>query len=213
MERKPITPPHQAYGLTKGQIDKLVGIFRAMIEKHHAEFNSALVQTVLDQADLGPDLLAVFSQHVEAVVGLVMRRARVDPRFTLGQMFDGTSRKKHLNHDVIETMPRGDGKSQWVYFFRPGRPLTDQELEKEYGAHHLKPVDPYLLAQVNTDEPDFAHEYPNGTHWYDISTGKWCFAIFFWGGSFGRKEDVVIIDVSGESWADYWWFAGVRDDQ
>jgi len=58
---------------------------------------------------------------------------------------------------------------------------------------------------VNTDDPAFADEHPNCTHWKD-GEGKWCFATFSrWGGERG-------VDVSRRDGVsrDGWWFAGVR---
>lgn len=213
MEKSPLTPSNHTYAMTdcmtEGQIDKILEIFLVQLNEHRREFNSYSIKAVLEQTDLGSDLLAVLNQRVEAVVSLVMRRARINPRLTPDQVIDATGRKKYLNLEVAETMPRGYGRSEQVYFFKSGRPLTDEELEEEYRGRHLRPADPYLLTQVNTDELSFADDYPNGTHWRDPSTGRWCFAIFCREGECNR---VLSIDVSEEGWDDYWWFAGVRED-
>jgi hypothetical protein len=92
-----------------------------------------------------------------------------------------------------------------IYFFNLGRYVSDSELEKEYELRGLKAAEPELVAQVNTDDPAFADEHPNGTHWQDAK-GNWCFATFRrWYGARGVR--VLRHD---NDWDVSWWFAGVR---
>ena len=109
-------------------------------------------------------------------------------------------------------MPRGEEDEGKVVFFKPQPEvydknglISDDNLEKEFEFHGLKPCDPYKLSQVNADDPAFADERPNATHWKD-GNGNWCYAAFYrWYG--GRH---VNVDRSGDVWDDRWWFAGFR---
>lgn len=102
-------------------------------------------------------------------------------------------------------MPRGDGDESDVIFFKPGRSVSDVDLDKEYALRGLVPADPYALAAVNEADPAFADEHPNGTHWKDAD-GNWCYT------AFNRWNDGRFVDVCRDvrGWFAYWWFAGLR---
>lgn len=51
--------------MTKGQIDKAVANYRAMLEKHSDDFNSEAVQTVLGQSELAEEQFGIFRKRVE----------------------------------------------------------------------------------------------------------------------------------------------------
>ncbi|HYC34625.1 MAG TPA: hypothetical protein VEC13_02735 [Candidatus Paceibacterota bacterium] len=197
---------------TTGQIDKAVGLYRAMLEKHAKEFNLEPVQIVLGQPELAAEQLAVFRRRVEAISNLIVRRVTVVDRHCAGQaMLDATKRKQYTDKDVVAGMPRGVGNEEVeVVFFKPdltGRDgyINDEDLEKEFELRGLKPADPYSVGAVNETDPAFADEHPHATHWKD-GNGKWCYATFgLWGGE--RKAGVRR---SGGEWGDDWWFAGLR---
>jgi hypothetical protein len=90
-------------------------------------------------------------------------------------------------------------------FFKLNRYVSDADLDKEYELRGLKPADPYSLAAVNEDDPAFADDHPNGTHWKD-GDGNWCYAVFRrW---FDERD--VFVSRDGNGWDDGWWFAGLR---
>jgi hypothetical protein len=190
--------------MTDGQIERAVEIFRAQLRKHAGELSSDAVQQVFGQPELGPEWLAVLRKRVEEVSSMIVRHATVNRSRTPQDLLDATGRKQYTDKNVLKSMPRGNGEEVDVYFFRLGRYVSEEEKAKEYALRGLVP-DPYAQAQVNTDDPSFADEHPNGTHWKDANN-RWCFATFDrWSG--GRDVDVGRSD---NGWDGRWWFGGVR---
>ena len=108
---------------------------------------------------------------------------------------------------VIQNMPCGTGKTIEITFFKPGRSMGDDELEKEYELRGLKPADPYSLAAVNENYPTLIDKHPNGTHWKN-KDGKWCYMCLTW----TVTDPFVQVRRAnkGKSWSDAYWFAGIR---
>lgn len=198
--------------MTDGQIDKAGDIVRAALCKHlreqRSEFESEPTQQVLGNPALGPKLLAVFRQMYEAVSGLIMRHVKVNRARTPQEALDALGRAQYTDREVVETMPRGDSdEDDDVLFFQGSRYLSDDELEEEFESRGFVPADPYLVAAVNQDDPSFADERPNATHWKD-DQGRWCYlACYRFDGERG-----VRVSRYGFGWFDFWWFAGVRKE-
>lgn len=204
---KTMTP---SSSITDGQIDKAGDVVRAVVCKnlreHRSEFVSETVQQILGSPAFGHKALAVFRQMYEAVSGMITRHVKnVNRNRTPQQMLDALARRQYTNREVVNTMPRGEGDEDDVFFFQVGRDISDDELEAEFESRNFVPVDPYKLAAVNEDDPSFADEHPNGTHWKDAN-GCWCYLACRRGDGerrvFVRRNDYV--------WLAYWWFAGVR---
>ena len=152
---------------TAGQIDKAVGLYRALLEKHSKEFDSETVQLVLGQSELADEQFQLFCARVEAQSNILVRHVRVDRSRTPKKVLDATGRAQYTEGDVVKGMPSGEGDETDVYFFKLGRNISDDDLEKEYALRGFKPADPYSQAAVNEADPAFADEHPNGTHWKD----------------------------------------------
>jgi len=190
---------------TDGQITKAVSNYRALLEKHTPEFPSEAVQTALGQLGLAEKMFAVFRQCVEAVSNLIVRHAVVNRGQNPSDVLKATGRNLYVNDEVVKVMPKGSGEEVDVVLFNLGRYVNDVDLEKEFELRGLVHADPYSLAKVNQDDPAFADEHPNGTHWKDAE-GKWCFAAFRrWG-----DERRVYVYRHDDVWHDRWWFAGLR---
>jgi len=190
---------------TDGQINEAVSNYRAILEKHSGEFCSESVQTVLGQPELAEEMFRIFQKRVETISSMIVRHVKVDRSRTYQQVLDATKREQYTNSDVVASMPKGEGDEIDVYFFKLGRFISDDDLEKEYTLRGLKNADTYSQSAVNETDPAFADEHPNGTHWKDAN-GKWCFATFLrW---YGRRS--VSINRGGNGWDDNWWFAGLR---
>lgn len=191
--------------MTTGQIDRACEIFRAQLVKHASELSSEGVQIVLGQPSLGPAWLKVLRERVEVVSAVIVRRVKVDRSRTPQAVLDATGRRQFADRSVVDGMPRGVDDEVDVHFFNLGRWISDEELEKEYDLRGLAPADPFTLAAVNEEDPAFADQRPNGTHWRDAE-GRWCFA------AFGRWLDERDVSVrrGGDGWVGGWWFAGVR---
>lgn len=195
-----------ASNITDGQIDNVVAKLRDALRKHRGEFGSEPVQSVLGLDNLGMRLLEPFRALVEAASNLIVRIVRVNRSRTPQQALDATGCTQYTDSKVVDSMPHGSGEETEVVFFKLGRYVSDDELEKEYELRGLKPADPYSLSAVNEADPVFADANPNGTHWKDAN-GKWYFAAFSrWGGG----ERNVGVNRCGSDWFGNWWFAGVR---
>lgn len=188
---------------TAGQIDKAVANYRALLEKHSGEFDADAVQTVLGQSELAGEQLVVFRRRVEAISNLIVRKARVNRSRTPQEALDATGRTQYTDREVVNEMPKGEGDEVEVVFFKLGRFVSDDDLEKEYELRGLKSADPISVAAVNEADPAFADQRPNGTHWKN-SAGKWCYA------AFDRWHDARRVYVGRHvfDWSDSWWFAG-----
>jgi len=191
--------------MTDRQIERAVEIFRAQLRKHAAELPSDAVQQVFGQSEIGPEWLAVLRTRVEAVSKLITRRARVNRNRNAQAALDATGRRQYTDKDVVDAMPQGEGEEAEIVFFNLGRYVNNADLDKEYEVRGLKPVDPYSLAAVNENDPAFADQKPNATHWKD-SNDKWCYT------AFDRWNDGRIVGVNrnDDDWSGDWWFAGVR---
>ncbi|MBI5076874.1 hypothetical protein HZB94_00630 [Candidatus Falkowbacteria bacterium] len=152
---KPLSPPGKVAGMTSGQIEKMVDLFRAQLRKHGHELPSEYVQQVLGWHELGKELLAVIRKRVEVVGGIIVRHVKVD-RTLGGQalLCSLTGWEKYIDRDVANSMPQGKGKEKDVYFFQCDYDINDDVLEKEYEARGLVP-DIYAQIKVNIDNPSF----------------------------------------------------------
>ena len=192
--------------ITDRQISKAVEAYKAMLEKHRSEIGSESAQLVLGQDDYINEQVGVLRRRIEAVSDLISRTFTINRTRQPQQVLDDTGRKQYIDRGVVDSMPRGQGETGEVIFFKVGRFISDDNLGKEYELRGLVPADPYSLAQVNKSDPSFADTHPNGTHWKDAD-GKWCFATFRrW---IGDERDVNVRR-NDSDWFDRWWFAGLR---
>lgn len=191
--------------ITAGQIGKFQELLGARLRK--SSLQSELVQQVLaSQGDaVADEMVVAIRKRTEAFSNTITRHVKVDRTRTPQAALAATNRKQYVTDNVVAAMPKGNGEEVEVFFFKLDRYVSDAELDKEYGLRGLVPADPYSLAAANEQDPAFADEHPNGTHWKDTQN-KWCYAAFCrWGG--GRRVDVYRND---GDWNDLWWFAGLR---
>ena len=209
---KPMTPSAE---ITDGQIDKAGDTLRATfigtLRKHRGEFSDEAVQQALGAKGLASDLLAVFRTYVERFSNMIARIVTVNRSQTPEQALTATGRKQYTDKDVVAAMPKCAGTEAKVIFFKPDASaytnglISDDDLVKQFALRGLKPADPYSLAKANEDDPAFADEHPNATHWKDAN-GKWCYAAF---GRWVVGERGVSVIRHGLDWSDRWWFAGL----
>jgi len=113
---------------------------------------------------------------------IVVKVTGVNRTLTPQQVLYATGVKQYVYNEVLETLPRGEGDEKEIVFFKAGKSISDDDLEKEFELFGLRPADPYSLAKFNQDNPGFADTHPHCTHWKD-ENGKWCFIAFYlWGG-------------------------------
>ncbi len=190
--------------VTEGQIGKLQELLGARLRK--SGLQSEPVQQVLaNQGDaIADEMVAAIRRRVEAASDMIVRHVKVNRSRTPKEVLKATGRAQYVTDSVVKAMPRGEGDEADVHFFKLGRYVNDADLAKEYELRGLK-ADPYAQAAVNEDDPAFADDHLNGTHWKDAD-GNWCFASFYrWHGE--RRVRVHRLDCS---WYDDWWFGGVR---
>lgn len=178
---KPMSP---SKSITKGQIGKFYDVLEAAMLKSGLPSEETQKVLEIQGVEIAEEFVQSVRKRVEAISKLIVRYVKgvnrsQDPQ----QALDATGRVQYTNKTVADSMPRGEGEEKEVVFFKP-RPeafkngiISDDDLEKEYEFVGLKPVDPYSLAKVNTDDPAFADAHPNATHWKDTN-GKWCYAAF-----------------------------------
>lgn len=202
---KTMTP--SATTITSGQVGKLCDLLTAALRK--SGLPSEPVQQVLEsQGDsLISEFVAAVRRRVEAVSDLIVRRVEVNRVRAPHKALKATGRRQYITEDVVVAMPRGEGEEAEVCFFKLGRYVSDDKLAEEYELRGLNPADPYSLAAVNEDDPTFADEHPNSTHWKDAD-GKWCYAAF---NRWHAERNVnVHVHRRDHDWDDAWWFAGLR---
>ena len=202
--------PSKNIGITAGQIGKIQELLGAALRK--SGLLSEPTQQVLKHQgkQLADEFVAAVRKRVEATSNMIARRVKADRTKSPQQALDATRRQQYTDRDVVEGMPKGELDEEDIYLFKPdlsarGGHISDDDLEKEFDARGFKPADPYKLAKFNADDPAFADEHPNGTHWKD-ATGRWCFAAFDrW---FGGR--LVYVNRHDDVWNDSCWFAGSR---
>ena len=87
---------------------------------------------------------------------VIIRRMRVNRSRSPQEALAATGRKQYVTDAVVAHMPRGEGDEAEIFFFKVGRWISDDDLEKEYSSRGLVPADPFSLAAVNEADPAFA---------------------------------------------------------
>jgi hypothetical protein len=189
--------------MTKGQIDKAVANYRAMLEKYAPDFQSTPVQAVLGSPELAKEQLKLLRTLVEAESALVTRTASVDRALSSKEALSATGRALYLNDEVVASWPPATGDSVTMLFYSFSRYIEAGKLDEELAKVGLElVVDPTGLAAINQAYPEFADTHPNATQWKNAA-GKFCYALFNrWDG-----ERDVNVDQSDADWRDYWWFS------
>ena len=192
--------------ITGGQIGKIGDLLGAQLRKKEKEFPSETVQQVIinQGKPLAEKLLAVVREFVDAASNMITRIVTVNRTRTPKEALKATGRTQYVDATVVAEMPRGKEDETEIVFFKLGRFVSNDDLDKEYELRGLEAVDPCSLAAHNEADPAFADKYPNGTQWKDAK-GKWCIAAFDLSGGRG-----VRVDRGGGDWSGGWWFAGVR---
>lgn len=122
----------------------------------------------------------------------------------LQEIIDKTKRNQYIDNDVLSSaLPKINGK---IEFFKLGKYVSNEELEKEYQLRGLVPADIQTLCEYDIKNQKKMDEMKYvGTQWKNTK-GKRCYATFD-GSGVGRG---VNVDQGDLDWRAYWWFAGVR---
>lgn len=141
----------------------------------------------------------------------IVKVVKVNRSRTVQEALDSTGRdEQFVNRTIASNAPKGEGDEVEIVFFKPdlskhGGFISDDDLEKKFELHGLKPADPISLAAFNEANPTFADEKPHGTHWKD-DKGKWCYLIFH----FSNGERWVELAGHYTYWSGEWSFACFR---
>ena len=193
-----------ASGMSDGQIEAVAEQLRAAMRKHRDDVQKDAAQQALGVDNLGMRMFVVFRELAEEMSNLIVRHVKVDRSQTPQQALDATGRKQYTNREVVDAMPRGENEEVDVCFFNLDYDPTVEELDREYELRGLK-ADPIAQAKVNTDNPAFADDRPNGCQW-GLENGVASFATFDrW-----RVERDVGVDRDGIRWSRCCRFGGVR---
>jgi hypothetical protein len=191
--------------MTKGQIDKAVANYRAMLEKHSKDFNSEAVQTVLGQPEFTQEQFDVFRKRVEVISTYIVRKVKVNRTQTPREAINATGRVQYLNDEVVRDMPTGEGEEKEVFLVSFKKTLTPDQLEQEVEKTGFVLADPVTQCALNEQDPSLADSYPNATQWRD-KNGKACYALFArWNG-----KRAVGVDQVGYAWGGDWFFVCFR---
>lgn len=195
--------------ITAAQIGRVSDRFSERCRKHAVSLPKDATQQVLeDEGDqLVQEMFEALRKRVEARASMIVRHVKVNRHLEPARVIDATGRVKYVNDDVLMSMPNAGEGEEDVFFFKLGKYVSVDELDREYERRGLVP-DPYAQAQANADDPAFADEHPNGGQWRD-SKGRACYIAF----SRRGDERYVRVDRNGHDWDDYWWFGGVRKPQ
>jgi len=205
---KTMTPSDKP--ITKGQIGKFYDVFADALAKSGLRSEPTQLVLAIHGADLAKQFVALVRKHVDAISNMIFHTVTVDRTRSPQQVLDATGRTQCTDKEVVASMPKGEAEEE-LFFFKP-RPeayrdglISDEALKREFDFLNLEPASPCSLAKANQDDPAFADEHPNGTHWKDAQ-GNWCFAAF---GRWRGGRDVGVDRYDGD-WYGGWWFAGVR---
>lgn len=210
MDTKPLTPSVDRKFVTEPQIVKLTTAFGAAIRKA-SPFSDEAQEIIENEWDLIKDELiaaneGVIRVHLDRKRNTITFRVKVKRGLTGQQVLKATGRAIYKDDAAVESMPliAGSGEEEVEFvFFKPGRRLSDAEVEQERHKRGLV-RDLAAQAQANADHPEFADDHWNGDSWLDAD-GKWSFA------SFRRDVDgerYVHVYRSGDDWHDDRWFGG-----
>jgi hypothetical protein len=221
---KQMTPSRKS--ITDGQIGKINENLSAMLRKRRNELPANIVQYLLEEEvdeTLTAKLFNRLRIEVELLSNIIYRYVKVSRRLSPQEMLNATKRNVIIDYEGIDLLPKGEGAEvEIVLFSVPGKDLTEEELEDEYATRNLRPVDPYSLAALNENDPEFADRHPNCTHWKD-QNGAWCSIFFQWCDN-ERSIHLYRPDSPGHKYLgvyetedvgeyieyDDWWFAGIR---
>jgi len=202
----------QSDTITNGQIGQIQDRLATKLREASPPMQEVQIVLSAPGGKVFDEMVAVFVRFVEAVANMIVRIVCPNRALAPREMLRATGRDLYVNDEVVAGMPHGEGDKSEVMFFKPEpweytRPgwMSDDDLDKAYDRRGLKATDPYSQAQANKDDPVFADEKPNGTHWKD-KDGKWCFAAF--DGWNGKRN--VNVRRSDCDWNGTWWFAGLR---
>jgi hypothetical protein len=190
--------------MTNDQVNKLLELVRAYVQKHGANYTSKDVQFALESKELASSMFRPFSTLVEAQAEMFTRTVTVNRDQSPLSAFESiTSHQQFLNETVVKEIPLESGEEVTLCFFPIKKLMTCAEYAAALDGLGLKP-DPMAQAAFNQANPEFADKCPNNTQWQN-EAGEFCCAL--WDGWHGNRR-VLVNEFSG-GWSDRWFACGV----
>ncbi len=150
------------------------------------------------------------SQVTSLPEGAIIRRARVKRDRTSQEALNATGRGQYINQDVLATAtPSGTDEEVEMVFIPLSSCMSNAEVEELIPAN-FRPADLWELAAVNEDDPTFADQYRNFTHWKITGDKVWRWVVF---GNWIGKQNVLVSRNDVIVLGDGWWVAVVREEQ
>jgi hypothetical protein len=142
----------------------------------------------------------VFQGCVGMFNEVIVRKVKVDRNRTSEQVLAATGKRV----TIAGNMPNGAGEEVDVFFFPITKSPDKYTIYWGLKLHGLK-ADPYAVAQVNIDDPEFATTHPNGTLWErnpnSGSNSDWS--------HLQVTAEFVEVSISWQRWHGEWWIGGV----
>jgi len=133
----------------------------------------------------------------------------VNRNLTHRQEIDSLRLRENIDTSLLNIFPEGGAKEERITLFHLRGNVRNKELEIEYCARGLVPVDIYSIIALNKNYPRLAVEQQNATHWQG-GNGKWYCAAFLSLG--GETERWICIHLNRNDWLD-WWHVGRSDNK
>ncbi|MBI2607712.1 MAG: hypothetical protein HYW51_02720 [Candidatus Doudnabacteria bacterium] len=188
-----------------GHINDLVAPRLRQLPREHA-------QTIITN---GGAYQTAFSAMVETFIlrmsNWIVLKIEVNRDRTPEEVISATNRKPYVKDEIVRTMPRRDGRTVEMVYFKPGPEcykdgmISEGAVVAEYDARDIEP-DPYAQAADNEAHPEFADEHPNGCQW-PLEGGGYGFLSF---SEWGDGRSVGCGRCGGVGWGVGWLFGGVR---
>lgn len=181
------------------QAQEMIGV-----DLHNRQLPEAYVQKMLSLhgASLTKELAAVFQARVNEFNDVIVRRVKVDPARRPEQLVLAIGKKDCFNDH--SPMPVSEVGEVDVYFFRVTGANDKFKLERGLAYRGLK-AEPYAVAQVNIDDPEFATTHPNGTLWVRNPNSS---SYPDWSHLKVTAESVEVSN-SWQRWYGEWWIGGI----
>lgn len=117
--------------ITDGQTAKFQELLGAALRK--CGLPSGPTQQVLEHQGkvLIDEFITSLRKRVEMIGDVIIRIVSVNRTRTPQEALNATGRAQYTDASVVATMPRGKGKKVKIEFYKPGRYMTNEELEKD----------------------------------------------------------------------------------
>jgi hypothetical protein len=198
--------------VTQGQAGRLGGLYVAELLQQPG-LRKEIVELAIraNGAEIARELVRLTLPYIEVFNHLKMTTVNVDRALTpeqalsafISQHGGDHAVQRKVNPKALSSMPRGDGKSPDLYFFKPKgyiQPDQPEKLAREYDVRGLKPDPRALLAYHGQNLMAWYHQYNGNATVYQDAKGNWCFAHVEKGVD-DHVWPIIAIDYCAKNWS------------